>query len=233
MEKTSKTDPDTVTINGSASPTGEMEFDESDSSHIVNGNPTSFTGHDDKEPSENQVSHTVKNGNGTLKTPDPDTESHEIMEEDVNLEEKSRISSSKEPAIEEKLFLLPEEVIFLSFGVGCLSIQSSVSGDILSYQQVWKILVEKNPEFPFIYAVYHYFRAKNWVPKAGLQFGGDYGMFVHICKWVNQVLIMDNRFIFVILMFLPSVVSSWSRDISFHVHCSYNWTFVATQIDMD
>ena len=75
---------------------------------------------------------------------------------------------------EEKLLLLPEEVICLTFGVGCLSLHTR-SSENLSFDMVWKKLVKRNPDFPFVYAVYHYFRSKNWVPKSGLQYGGDYG----------------------------------------------------------
>lgn len=82
----------------------------------------------------------------------------------------------------EKLILLPEEVIFLSFAVGCISIQNAVSLEMLSYVDVWKSLVQGNSEFPYIYAVYHYFRSKNWVPKCGLQYGGDYGNEEHTFK---------------------------------------------------
>jgi len=77
---------------------------------------------------------------------------------------------------QEKLLLMPEEAIFLSFGVGCLII-TSIGGETLSYRAVWKILVELDPEFPILYAVYHYFRSKNWVPKLGDSYGASYGLY--------------------------------------------------------
>jgi len=104
------------------------------------------------------------NGNGNLtgKPPSPNIAANQV-------------NATEAPGDEsDKLVLMPEEVIFLSFGVGCLSIQDSLSLDMLSYSDVWKLLVQQNPEFPFTYAVYHYFRSKNWVPKTGTQFGGDY-----------------------------------------------------------
>jgi hypothetical protein len=75
---------------------------------------------------------------------------------------------------QERLILMPEEAIFLSFGVGCLIIQT-VRGESLGYRTVWRKLVENDPEFPISYAVYHYFRAKNWVPKLGDSYGASYG----------------------------------------------------------
>lgn len=79
--------------------------------------------------------------------------------------------------VEERLILLPEEVIFLSFAVGCISIQDAKTGENLTFQQIWKILVCEHPEFPYFYAVYHYFRSKNWVPREGRKFGGDYVLY--------------------------------------------------------
>lgn len=74
---------------------------------------------------------------------------------------------------EERLILMPEEAIFLSFGVGCLTIHGP-SGGSVGYRKVWRRLVEKNPEFPISYAAYHYFRSKNWVPKLGDSYGASY-----------------------------------------------------------
>lgn len=74
---------------------------------------------------------------------------------------------------EERLILMPEEAIFLSFGVGCLIIHGP-SGGSVGYRKVWRRLVESNPEFPITYAVYHYFRSKNWVPKLGDSYGASY-----------------------------------------------------------
>jgi len=77
---------------------------------------------------------------------------------------------------EEKLILMPEEAIFLSFGVGCLAIYN-VQGQAVDYRQCWKNLVTINPGFPAQYAAYHYFRGKNWVPKRGDNFGASYVLY--------------------------------------------------------
>jgi len=86
---------------------------------------------------------------------------------------------------DEKLMLMPEEVIFLSFGVGCLSIQNTC-GDILDYKNLWRNISARNPDFPIQYAVYHYFRAKNWVPKCGKSYGAAYGM-SYFHSWLKEI----------------------------------------------
>lgn len=78
---------------------------------------------------------------------------------------------------EEKLILMPEEAIFLSFGVGCLAIYNA-QGQAINYRQCWKKLVTVDPDFPTQYAAYHYFRGKNWVPKNGDNYGASYGKLV-------------------------------------------------------
>lgn len=90
---------------------------------------------------------------------------------------------------EEKLILMPEEAIFLSFGVGCLAIYNA-QGQTVDYRQCWKNLVTANPNFPTQYAVYHYYRGKNWVPKTGNSYGAPYGMLNLLLNFTRRSLII-------------------------------------------
>lgn len=78
---------------------------------------------------------------------------------------------------DEKLILMPEEAIFLSFGVGCLAIQNA-QGQAVDYRQCWRNLTCVDSSFPLQYAAYHYYRGKNWIPKNGDDYGASYG------KWI-------------------------------------------------
>ena len=83
--------------------------------------------------------------------------------------------------IDEALELMPEEAMFLTFGLGCLKVQTSY-GKIMSSEELWNDLVMRNPEFPIFYAVYHHFRCKNWIPKSGQSYGGDFGKIVKVTR---------------------------------------------------
>ncbi|CAG7826141.1 unnamed protein product [Allacma fusca] len=127
-------------------------------------------------PKDEEVTSEVTNevtseaSNGTS----PEGKEEEGQSLRVILEGDGRKSSNVDE--EEKLELMPEEVIFLTFAAGSLKVESE-EGENLGYERLWDLIVSKNPEFPLFYAVYHYFRSKNWVPKSGKNYGGDYVLY--------------------------------------------------------
>ena len=74
----------------------------------------------------------------------------------------------------EKLHLSLFESFFLSYGIGCLFIKNSSTGDIMTISEQWSCFCSKCPYFPLHYAVYHHFRSKGWVPKDGIRYGADF-----------------------------------------------------------
>jgi tRNA-intron lyase len=47
----------------------------------------------------------------------------------------------------------------------------------LGTQSAWKLMVSVRPDFPLLYAVYHHFRGKGWIPRTGLQYGADFTLY--------------------------------------------------------
>lgn len=90
----------------------------------------------------------------------------------------------------EHLQLMPEEALWLSFGLGVLTVTDPDSGEKLSPQQQLRLFrqhsyfpprtspddpeLQPDDEFLVHYAVYHYFRSLGWVPRAGIKFGVDW-----------------------------------------------------------
>ncbi|XP_023026152.1 tRNA splicing endonuclease subunit 2 [Leptinotarsa decemlineata] len=74
--------------------------------------------------------------------------------------------------LKETVWLSLEESFFLSETVKCLNIFNGKN--ILSSEECWKLFSEADPHFKQNYIVYFHFRAKNWVVKPGIKFGGDY-----------------------------------------------------------
>ncbi len=76
--------------------------------------------------------------------------------------------------------------MFLCYAIGSLKVSANVGdGDddettVLTAFQLWKKCREADPDFVQRYVAYHYYRAKGWVVKNGLNFGCDYGTFA-IC----------------------------------------------------
>ncbi|XP_072176088.1 uncharacterized protein [Diadema setosum] len=75
--------------------------------------------------------------------------------------------------IYEYLQLSYEEAFFLSYGLGCLSLEDSNKKQ-LDLSEMWRMFSRLQPSFVPNYVVYHYFRSKGWVPKTGLKFGADF-----------------------------------------------------------
>ncbi|XP_013199403.2 uncharacterized protein LOC106142249 [Amyelois transitella] len=98
--------------------------------------------------------------------PNSDSEDDDYF---ANLTPQCCINKTKIP---EKLMLTLQEAFFLSYGLGCLQV---VHGDqILSIQQCWELFLETDKYFIQKYVVYHYYRAKGYVVKPAIKFGGDY-----------------------------------------------------------
>lgn len=73
----------------------------------------------------------------------------------------------------EVLYLTLEEAFFLSFALGCLHVLD-LTGKPLTLLQLWRVFNYSQPDFIENYVAYHYFRAKGWVVKSGLKFGGNF-----------------------------------------------------------
>lgn len=117
----------------------------------------------------------------------------EMLDCDKADENSSKIEFESEVEDEENeaLELMPEEVIFLTFGLGCLRVVNS-NGRFLAFEELWNLLVTKNPEFPVFYAVYHFYRCKNWVPKTAENYGGDFG---ELSDWINFFKILEKVYV--------------------------------------
>lgn len=84
----------------------------------------------------------------------------------------SSIDTANSLHIKEDLHLMLEEAFFLSFGLNCLLIYNNEK--CINHPDLWKEFQKVDSNFVKKYVAYHYFRAKGWVVKAGLQFGGDF-----------------------------------------------------------
>nr|XP_015813828.2 tRNA-splicing endonuclease subunit Sen2 isoform X2 [Nothobranchius furzeri] len=66
-----------------------------------------------------------------------------------------------------------EEAFFLVYSLGCLSVY--LQQEPLSIIQLWRKFRSLHPDFISLYAAYHHFRSKGWVPKGGggAKYGAD------------------------------------------------------------
>lgn len=103
----------------------------------------------------------------------------------THLQPKFEIDSS---GIMEKVWLSPEEAFFLCESVKCLDI--FYKKELLSCEKCWDIFSLANKYFQTNYVAYFHFRAKNWVVKPGIKFGGDY------CKFISTFSIHNNHLSF-------------------------------------
>ncbi|KAG5888763.1 hypothetical protein JTB14_021508 [Gonioctena quinquepunctata] len=116
-----------------------------------------------KSWSEKDVS---KDWKKVIVVPDSDEENDDFF---TNLKPEYQIDKS---GLKETVWLGLEEAFFLLESVKCLSI--TYNDNILSSEESWELFSETDPQFRQKYIVYHYYRAKNWVVKPGIKFGGDY-----------------------------------------------------------
>lgn len=75
-------------------------------------------------------------------------------------------------SLTEYLQLSLEEAFFLVYGLGCLSVY--LHQEPLSIIQLWRKFRSMHPDFVSLYAAYHHFRSRGWVPKGGS--GAKYGV---------------------------------------------------------
>ncbi|KAJ8915013.1 hypothetical protein NQ315_015987 [Exocentrus adspersus] len=87
----------------------------------------------------------------------------------TNLQAKYQIDES---GIKETVWLGLEEAFFLAGAVNCLNIY--YQGRCLGLDEAWSLFTTNDSNFIYNYVVYYYFRAKNWVVKPGIKFGGDF-----------------------------------------------------------
>lgn len=73
----------------------------------------------------------------------------------------------------EVLYLSLEEAFFLSYALNCLQV-IDLTSKLLSIQEMWILFQQSQADFIEKYVAYHYFRAKGWVVKSGIKFGGDF-----------------------------------------------------------
>lgn len=86
----------------------------------------------------------------------------------------------------ETVWLSPEEAFFLMEAVGCFEIY--YENENLSPEKCWELFSEANKYFQLNYIAYHHFRAKNWVVKPGIKFGGDYCKFFFVIVYIFYML---------------------------------------------
>jgi len=70
--------------------------------------------------------------------------------------------------------LLLEEAFFLCYTLECLDIREE-NDSIINVNECWKRFNSLKKNFAYLYAVYHYYRSKEWVVKSGWKYGGEYG----------------------------------------------------------
>nr|CAI5843599.1 unnamed protein product [Callosobruchus analis] len=99
----------------------------------------------------------------------PDSDNEEIDDYITNLKPEYQIDPS---CLIESVYLGLEEAFFLAHAVGCLTVKCG--NDIMDEDNMWNEFCNINPSFPAHYTVYYHFRAKNWVVKPGIKFGGDF-----------------------------------------------------------
>lgn len=104
----------------------------------------------------------------TIVVPDSDSDS-EVDDYFTNLKAAYQIDPYN---VKESLHLNLEEAMFLSDTLKCLNVIHEENS--FKQENLWKLFCETDPYFEQNYIAYHYFRAKNWVVKSGIKFGGDF-----------------------------------------------------------
>lgn len=75
---------------------------------------------------------------------------------------------------EEFLALSLEEAFFLHYSLKCLTIANFNDTTEFTTDELINLFCDSDPRFIERYVAYQYYRAKNWVVKSGLKFGGDF-----------------------------------------------------------
>lgn len=98
--------------------------------------------------------------------PDSDSDNEEYF---TNLAPKYELDYS---GLKEDVWLGLEEAFFLTSAVHCLDI--CYKGEILAVGDVWARFTQTQSSFRRNFVVYYYYKAKNWIVKPGIKFGGDF-----------------------------------------------------------
>ncbi|XP_017767855.1 PREDICTED: tRNA-splicing endonuclease subunit Sen2 isoform X2 [Nicrophorus vespilloides] len=90
-----------------------------------------------------------------------------------------------------------EESYFLAKDLGCLKVYED--GSELDAAGMWTKFRETDVDFAQNYAVYKYYRSRNWVVKAGSKFGGDFVLYqegpeTHHAAFVVIIDVLDEKF---------------------------------------
>jgi len=99
----------------------------------------------------------------------------------------------------ECLQLTFEEAFFLSYGLGCLAVTDTNTGENMSLTQMWQTFSRQQKNFIPMYAAYHHFRSKGWVVRFSKTYGLDFvlyqdGMaFHHASYCVNVRFIKEGK----------------------------------------
>ncbi|KAF6207577.1 hypothetical protein GE061_016024 [Apolygus lucorum] len=89
------------------------------------------------------------------------------------LDLKPRLKTELIETVVEVLHLTLEEAFFLSYGLGCLQIFNLVENE-LSPEVQWELFRTAQSDFVESYVAYHHYRAKGWIVKSGLKYGGNF-----------------------------------------------------------
>uniref|UniRef100_A0A0A9WLE0 tRNA-splicing endonuclease subunit Sen2 n=3 Tax=Lygus hesperus TaxID=30085 RepID=A0A0A9WLE0_LYGHE len=89
------------------------------------------------------------------------------------LDPKPRLETELIETVVEVLHLTLEEAFFLSYGLGCLEIFNLVDNE-LSPEELWQLFRKAQNDFVENYVAYHHYRAKGWIVKSGLKYGGNF-----------------------------------------------------------
>lgn len=79
-------------------------------------------------------------------------------------------------AIFEYLQLTFEEAFFLSYGLGCFSLEKE-NGTSADLAEMWNMFLCRKDDFVATYTAYHHFRSKGWVVRFSNLFGADFVLY--------------------------------------------------------
>ncbi|XP_063244102.1 tRNA-splicing endonuclease subunit Sen2 [Bacillus rossius redtenbacheri] len=105
----------------------------------------------------------------------PDSDSDDDDHRNYARNVSARLEQEQFP-VRETLHLSLEEAFFLSYGLGCLQVLD-VFGSALSLVDLWRAFRDLQKDFVPKYVAYHYLRAKGWVVRSGLKYGGDFMLY--------------------------------------------------------
>jgi len=85
------------------------------------------------------------------------------------------VSEDDAPVVEPAVLHLDLcEAFYLSYALGCLTVEDTT---MLSLLGMWQLFRKLEPDFPARYRVYHHYRAKGWVVRSGYCFGADWALY--------------------------------------------------------